>query len=105
METLAISSIEVVEVPSSKGLDPITVIFRDLSPGKGDMTILCYGSAWTSYWGAMGEHRTIKQFVKECDEDYLFRNLAYANTLKQGKGHQHWLKQIISVVKLALQEY
>lgn len=35
------------------GLDTITVFWRNWEPGKGEVTIYCYGSAWTAYFGAM----------------------------------------------------
>jgi len=33
--------------------------------------IECYGKAWTSYWGGMGEDRTIATFFCDCNNDYI----------------------------------
>ena len=35
-------------------LDPVTVIAEDIEQGIGEITITCYGKAWTAYWGGMG---------------------------------------------------
>jgi hypothetical protein len=90
-----------MEIPATQGLDPVTVFWRDFGPGKGQVTILCYGAAWTSYWNAMGKE-TIKQFFATCDEDYLFRNLGLGRHLKQSKAFQTYLLRIIRAVKTAV---
>ena len=56
-------------------LDPITVFLEDYSHGAGQITIVCYGKAWTSYWGAMGDN-TIDEFFCCCDEHYIAKNLS-----------------------------
>ncbi|MES1987006.1 MAG: hypothetical protein V4440_03080, partial [Pseudomonadota bacterium] len=57
-------------------LDPISVIMEDIEPGKGKITIECYGESWTSYWGSMGEGKTIAKFFCSCDEHYLAGKLS-----------------------------
>jgi len=57
-------------------LDPVTVIAEDIEPGKGKITIECYGESWTAYWGAMGETKTISQFFCSCDKHYLAGKLS-----------------------------
>lgn len=52
------------------GLDPIDVVLQDYGPGKGEISIACYGKAWTAYWGGMGG-RTIAEFLCSCDEHYI----------------------------------
>lgn len=56
-------------------LDPIKVFYEDFEIGQGQITIICYGEAWTAYWGAIGE-RSIIEFVLSCDEHYLAKNLS-----------------------------
>lgn len=56
-------------------IDPISVFAEDYGKGRGRITITCYGKAWTSFWGAMGD-RTISQFFCSCDEHYLAGNLS-----------------------------
>lgn len=55
-------------------LDPITVYVENIEPGKGSITIKCYGEAWTAYWGAMSGG-SIEEFIcrasNECLAFYL----------------------------------
>ncbi|MBJ2139861.1 hypothetical protein JC796_03885 [Delftia acidovorans] len=55
--------------------DPIRVTLDDIEPGRGRITVECYGRAWASYWGAMGD-QGIAQFFASCDNHYLIGNLA-----------------------------
>jgi len=34
-------------------IDPITVFLEDYEPGKGKITVTCWGQSWTAYWGGM----------------------------------------------------
>lgn len=46
-----VQSIVITEV---ERLDPIRVMAENYEPGRGRITITCYGKAWTSFWPAMG---------------------------------------------------
>ena len=52
-------------------LDPIDVIFLDHKPGQGRIIVRVYSQAWTAWWGAMGEHHTVRSFFLKCDAQYL----------------------------------
>lgn len=65
---------EVVNIPKSKNLDPITVYLKDHGPGRGEITITCFGESWTNFWGAMGKE-TIRQFFATAETDYLMKKL------------------------------
>lgn len=67
-----VTILRISEVPR---LDPIRVTLDDIEPGKGRINIECYGKAWASYWGAMGDH-TIARFFESCDNGYLINNLS-----------------------------
>jgi hypothetical protein len=56
--------------------DPMTAIFHDHEPGKGELTIQANGCSWVAYWNAMGD-RTVQQFVTRCDSDYLANSLVW----------------------------
>lgn len=60
-------------------LDPIAVYMNDIAPGRGELTVTCYGLAWTCYWGGMGDDRTVRQFVAGTGPDYV------ANCLIRGR--------------------
>lgn len=72
VEKGAVTILRITEVP---GLDPIRVTLDDIEPGKGRINIECYGKAWASYWGAIGD-QTIAEFVVSCDNCYLISNLS-----------------------------
>lgn len=72
-------TLDVVRVPASERLDPITAIFedgelRDLGHGSpslsGSLTVICYGRAWTYWWGAM-PHKTTREFVVRSSDGYV----------------------------------
>ena len=61
-------------------LDPIRVTLDDIEPGKGRINIECWGRAWASYWGGMG-NQTIAQFFVGCHNEYLIGNLTSGQNL------------------------
>lgn len=56
-------------------LDPVSVILEDIGPHQGEITIKCYGQAWSAYWGSMGD-RPIAEFFASCDVHYLAGKLS-----------------------------
>lgn len=56
-------------------LDPVTVFTEDFTRGQGQITITCYGKAWTAFWGAIGD-QTIAEFFCDCDIDYIAEKLS-----------------------------
>lgn len=69
------STVKKLSLTELDRLDPVTVILEDFKPGHGKIIIECYGEAWASYWGAMGD-RGIAEFVRSCDVHYLAKNLS-----------------------------
>ncbi len=68
------SMVRKLHITNVDGLDPITVFTENFAPGKGKITIECYGESWTSFWPAMGS--SIEQFFISIDNDYAIKNLA-----------------------------
>ncbi len=60
-------------------LDPISVFTEDFGKGHGQITIICFGEAWTNYWPGMGS-KTITEFFCSCDEHYLANKLSQIDT-------------------------
>jgi len=87
------------------GLDPITVYLRDYAPGRGTITITCYGCAWTTGWGAMGAN-TVAQFVMTGHVEYLlgcFLNRQYPALSKRARpDEERYLAKVIVAVQGAL---
>lgn len=66
--------VESFTLTEMEGLDPISVYITNYAPGKGKITIDCFGNAWTAAWGAMGG-LTVQEFLIESDNDYLIRKM------------------------------
>jgi len=84
-------------------LDPINVLLQDFGSNRGRLTIACFGSAWTTYWGAMGgadEPRDLAQFIASVGPGYV------ASKLAPKRRDEHWLDRIVAatvaVVRLDL---
>jgi hypothetical protein len=88
-----------IHIAGAKALDPITV-FIDAGTGSGQMTIICYGMAWTAYWGAIG-NETVAHFVIGCDSSYLVNRLT-PNDRKTKKSEQTYMLRIVKAVQEAL---
>lgn len=101
--TINAISPEALEIVGSKALDPIHVYLVDVAPGKGHVTITCYGAAWTAYFGAMGE-RSVREFVAAVDSGYLANKMGIAPHLKGRKSDFAYLGRIIDAVRAACAE-
>lgn len=53
-----------------QGLDPITVFLEDYEPGKGKITVSCWGKSWTAYWGGMSGD-DVATFFCRVNADYI----------------------------------
>ncbi|WP_097570952.1 hypothetical protein [Escherichia coli] len=51
-------------------LDPVRVMIENYEPGKGRITLTCFGKAWTGAWFAMGGD-TVQEFIKRVSNEYL----------------------------------
>lgn len=91
-----------IEVRGVSGLDEIDVYFLDVRPGAGHVTITCFGSAWTAYFGAMAG-KTIAQFVARVEVDYLVTKLGITPQLKGRKCDNAYLARIVRAVQAELQ--
>lgn len=58
-------------------IDPIDVIFLDHKPGAGRIIVRVYSQAWTAWFGAMGDHHTVRTFVLKAPVDYVAGALLY----------------------------
>ena len=91
----------------SPNLDRIKVIWEDFELGKGQLTIVCWGLAWTGFWGSMGGE--IRQFVPAMDAGYIASKMdgrEQRPTLKRyQKNGDAYLIKIITVVQQALREH
>lgn len=59
-----------ITITGAERLDPIRVMIENYEPGKGRITVTCYGNAWTGAWFAMGGD-TVQEFIQRVSNDYL----------------------------------
>jgi hypothetical protein len=82
-------------------LDEVIVYWHNVGVGKGYVTLVCWGSAWTAYFGAMGED-TIQEFFSKANRGYLINKLGFTQWLKTSKRHEAYLGRVIDAVKSSL---
>ena len=85
-------------------LDPCIAYMRDYRVGQGELTLVCWGRAWSHYWGAMGNH-DLRGFILSCSTGYLVGKLMlpYDVMLKRSeKREERWLTQIVEALKVQL---
>lgn len=75
-ELSTVRKLYLTEITEPRTIDPVTVYLEDLGPGRGKITIECFGQSWSSFWPAMGKTTTITEFFLRCDEHYLMKNLS-----------------------------
>lgn len=93
---IQVEAIYLTDLPGA--LDPIHVFWQNLQPGQGYCTILCYGLAWTVYFGAMNG-KTIQEFFSDASTEYLVGKMSGVKALKRD---QEYIGRIIEAVKMYL---
>jgi hypothetical protein len=106
-------SLRVLHIPgqrydAAKGLldlDPVTAFLEDFEPGRGQLTLVCWGRAWTHFWGAMGDGVTLAEFVGQASTGYIVHKLMLPlDVMLKRAGHreERWLTQIVEALKIEL---
>lgn len=62
-----------------KNLDPVQVYVEDFGSGKGQITIKCWNSVYSYFWGSTGRD-TIIEFFLSCDKYYLLGKFIGGNS-------------------------
>jgi hypothetical protein len=87
-------------------LDPLTVFFEDFGDARGQMTVVCWGRAWTHYWGNFGSG-TVRDFVLRASTGYMVGKLMLTRDvlLKRAEPREEkWLTQIVEAIKKELRK-
>lgn len=87
---------EYFEIRGAPQLDPIQVCIQDMGMQRGRITVTCFGSAWTAYWGSMG-CETVSEFVTRMDAPYFCNKLAPPSN--QTKAQEKYRMRIAEAVK------
>lgn len=88
--------------------DPVTVYMQDLGESEGEMTVICWGRAWSGYWGYMGKGYDLRRFVLSSSSEYLAGKMVQREIITSSKmleRDQKYLEGILDVVKKALKQY
>lgn len=105
-------TLKVVHIPRQRHteqqgeLDPVTAFLEDFAPGQGQLTLVCWGRAWSHYWGAMGDG-DLRWFILGCSTGYLVEKLMlpYDVMLKRSeKREEKRLSQIVEALKVQLKD-
>jgi hypothetical protein len=109
------STLSVIEIPAKRytaesgkrDLDPVTAFLRDFEPGRGELTLVCYGRAWTIYWGSMGNGADLRSFILHAWTGYIVGKLMlpYDVMLKRAEQREQiWLTDIVESLKEELRK-
>jgi hypothetical protein len=86
-------------------LDPVTAFLEDFEPGRGQLTLVCWGRAWTHFWGAMGNDLTVAEFVGKASTGYIVGKLMLPCDVllkRAERREEKWLTQIVEALKIEL---
>lgn len=90
-------SCECIKITGAPALDPIHVFWINLELGQGYVTAICYGSAWTAYFGGMMA-QTIQEFVAGVDPGYLAAKMLSPSSKKATKTEVAYLRRVAQAV-------
>lgn len=96
---IEIEQAEVFRVFELERVDPILVVLQDFG-GKGRITIECYGLAWSTWFGALGDYN-LRRFLAGCDADYL-ANRMWPAKQRRTKHDYAYLVRIVDDVLTAI---
>jgi hypothetical protein len=97
IESVTVEAFTIYEAPA---LDPVMVVIQDYHVGSGRLLVECFGSAWSTYWGAMGDNG-VRGFVCSCSADYVTNRL-WPSGQRRIKKDYAYLTRIVEAVQTAL---
>lgn len=63
------TTVEKLQVDGVDNLDSLTMYIECYGGSAAKVTMECYGSSWSAYWGSMGG--SVKEFFLRCNTPYL----------------------------------
>lgn len=97
IEEKKVESFVIYDAPA---LDPVLVVLDNMGHGRGKLIVECFGSTWSTYWGAIGDC-SLREFIISCSPDYI-QNRMWSPEHKRLKRHEHYLTRIVVAVQSAL---
>ena len=104
------ADLQTIKIPPRRGdrakgisdLDAVTAFLEDFGNAKGQLTLVCWGRAWSHYWGAMGEGCTLADFLRGASTGYVVGQLMLPPgvlTKRAERGEERWLTDIVEALK------
>lgn len=97
IEKRQVVMLDVIDAPK---LDRIKIIAEDFGPGQGQLTIVCWGRAWSAYWGGMGS-ADITQFCISMSAEYIAENLVRGQIEGLKRNQKHEMRYLMRIVEAA----
>lgn len=94
------TEVQALRIFNAPKLDPIFVVLHDMGAGSGRLVVECFGTAWSAYWGAMGDRR-LREFVTDCGTDYIVGRMTPMDR-RMSKREEAYLTRIVAAVQEAL---
>lgn len=88
------------------GLDPVTLYVEQHDDGFGNITVRCWGQAWSAGFGGPGCDFIL--FLADSPDEYMVNNLAcldYVTSYRKQKQQDAYLGKIWSAVRPLLRAY
>lgn len=89
----------IYRVPAQKGVDPIDIFIDWYGDSQSRVTVRCWDSAWTNYWGAHGDEE-VERFLVDSDACYLADKFRKTKSTRELK----WLTEICESIQFFFQE-
>ena len=93
--------VDAMQITGAPALDTINVYWEDFGERRGQVTITCWGEAWTCYWGSMPEN-TVREFFLKANDEYIANRLQGSQFQKRTARHTTYLKRIVRAIKAEL---
>lgn len=104
MRVEPVTNVKAFVIYEGPRLDPVTVILQDYGVGAGRLIVECYGEAWSTYWGGMGNKR-IDGFIRTCSTDYIANRLWPSSRKRLKKDPQYaYLTRVVDAVQAAMSQ-
>ena len=96
-------TVSTTHIVGTEKLDRITVYWHDYSDLQGMVTIVCFGSSWTAYFGSMPAD-DIQGFFAMANTDYLVAKLLDCKWQKEQPRHKKYLARVVTAIKAHMTE-
>lgn len=95
-----IKETRIYRIPKQLGVDPIDLFIDWYGDEKSQVTIRCWDTAWTAYWGGHWDEKVERFLVDEKRIGYLVNSFSRTHNTRETK----WLRNIMASVQEHLKQ-